>query len=141
MATPSAALDVYNDFFAHHPHTWFCHISIVKRLAGCPYQEQLSVVMENTYHLGNLNASLFATEGVASVGLYFAPLAALVCGLIIAAGNRASAGLPPRFILLSGAILPQILLNVPLTVALVTYGTAVLFVLWYLTPRSIFEQA
>lgn len=140
IATPSAALDIYNDFFAHHPHTWFCQVSIVQRLIGCPYHEQLAVVMQDTYRLGNLNASLFATEGVASVGPYLAPLVALVCGLVIAMGNRASAGLPPRFILLSGSILPQVLLNVPLTITMVTYGGGLLFVLWYVMPRSIFEQ-
>jgi hypothetical protein len=141
MATPSSALDIYNDFFAHHPHTWFCQVSIVQRLASCPYHEQLAVVMQNTYNLGNLNASLFATEGVASVGPYLAPLVALACGLVVAIGNRLSAGLPPRFVLLSGAILPQVLLNVPLTITMLTYGAGLLFVLWYLTPRSIFEPA
>jgi hypothetical protein len=105
----------------------------------CPYQEPLAVVMQNTYGLGNLNASLFATEGVASVGLYLAPLAALAAGLVLALGNRASAGLPPRFVLMSAGVLPHILLNVPLSVAMLTHGTAILFLLWYVTPRSLFE--
>ena len=96
MATPSSAMDIYNDFFSSHPLTWFCQISFLKPLMSCPYQEQLSVVMEKTYQLGNINASLFATEGIASVGLYLAPLVALACGLVIAFGNRVSAGLPPR---------------------------------------------
>jgi hypothetical protein len=43
----------------------------------------------------------------------------------------ASAGLPARFILVSGAMLPQILLNAPLTTTLLTHGAAVLFLLWY----------
>lgn len=141
IATPSWALDFYNNFFASHPHTWFCQVSIITRFVDCPYHEPLAIVMQNTYHVGNLNASLFATEGVASVGLYLAPLSALVCGLVIAVGNRASADLPPRFILLSGSILPQVLLNVPLTITLVTYGAGLLFLLWYITPRSIFKSA
>ena len=105
VAIPSNALDVYNDFFSRHDPTYFCQISILKRFMPCPYQEPLWTVMEKAYNLGNLNASLFATEGVASVGLLFAPVATLVCGLVIALGNRLSAGLPPRFILLSGAVL------------------------------------
>jgi hypothetical protein len=141
IATPSSALDVYNDFFAHHPHTHFCQVTAVQLLTGCPYQEPLAIVMQNTYHFGNLNASLFATEGVASVGPYLAPLAALACGLIIAVGNCASANLPVRFILVSGSILPQVLLNVPLSITLVSHGAALLFLLWYITPRAIFEQA
>lgn len=139
IATPSSAMDFYNDFFASHPHTWFCQISFVKALMGCPYQEPLAIVMQETYRIGNLNASLFATEGVASVGLYLAPLAALACGLVIAVGNRISFGLPRWFILVSAALLPQILLNVPLTITMVTYGAGLLFLLWYITPRSIFE--
>jgi hypothetical protein len=95
--------------------------------------------MARAYQLGNFNASLFATEGIASVGPALAPVVMLGCGLLIALGNRFSAGLPPRFILISGAALPQILLNVPLTIALLTNGAALLFLLWYLTPRAIFE--
>jgi hypothetical protein len=139
IATPSSALDIYNHFFASHPLTWFCQISVLKPLMQCPYQEPLAVVMQNTYGLGNLNASLFATEGVASVGLYLAPLAALAAGLVLALGNRASAGLPPRFVLMSAGVLPHILLNVPLSVAMLTHGTAILFLLWYVMPRSLFE--
>ncbi len=138
IATPSSALDIYNHFFSTHPHTYFCQISFLKPLMACPYQEQISVVMDHTYGFGNLNASLFATEGVASVGLLFAPLAALICGFVIAIGNRLSAGLPSRFILISGALLPQVLTNVPLTTALLTHGMAALFLLWYITPRAIF---
>ena len=139
IATPSSAIDIYNDFFSHHPLTYFCQISFLTSLTKCPYQDQLAVVMQNAYGFGNLNASLFATEGVASVGLVFAPLSALACGFVIALGNRVSAGLPPRFVLLSGALLPQALLNVPLTTGLLTHGAAILFLLWYIMPRAIFE--
>ncbi|MGY4603124.1 hypothetical protein ACVW16_001536 [Bradyrhizobium sp. USDA 4474] len=139
IATPSSALDIYNHFFAGHPLTWFCQISVLKPLMHCPYQEPIAVVMQNTYGLGNLNASLFATEGVASVGLWLAPVSALASGLVLALGNRAAAGLPPRFILMSSGVLPHILLNVPLSVALLTHGLILLFLLWYVMPRSLFE--
>jgi hypothetical protein len=141
IATPSSALDIYNDFFANHPLTHFCQISILKPFVNCPYQEPLGVIMEKFYGLGNFNASLFATEGIASVGLYFAPLTAFACGHVIAAGNRASYGLPPRFILVSGALFAQILLNVPLTTAVSTHGIAILFLLWYVVPREIFRES
>jgi hypothetical protein len=139
IAIPSIAMDVYNDFFSKHELTHFCQISILKQIMPCPYQEQLSIVMQRAYGLGNFNASLFATEGIASVGLFFAPLTVLGCGFVVALGNRLSAGLPSRFILISGALLPQILLNVPLTTALLTHGAGFLFLLWYITPRAMFE--
>jgi hypothetical protein len=93
--------------------------------------------MEKTYQLGNFNASLFATEGIASVGQILAPISAFVCGLVIAFGNRLAAGLPPKFILLSGGVLPQVFLNVPLSTTLLTNGASILVLLWYVTPRDI----
>ena len=140
IAMPSIALDVYNNFFATHPLTHFCQINLLKTFMTCPYNEQLSVLMR-VYNMGAFNASLFATEGIASVGPWFAPLSALGCGLIIALANRLSAGLPARFILTSGGMLPLVLLNVPLSTNLLTNGVAALFLLWYVTPRSIFEKA
>ncbi len=140
IAVPSLSIDIYNDFFATHPLTYFCQISVLKAIVACPYSEPLALLMANNYQLGNLNASLFATEGVASVGTSLAPIAALACGLVIALGNRASAGLPARFILLSSGMLVQVLLNLPLTIGMVTYGGALLFLLWYVTPRSVFDE-
>jgi hypothetical protein len=139
IAIPSVGLDVYNDFFSRHDLTYFCQISPLKRIMQCSYRDQLAVVMQNNYKIGSFNASLFATEGIASLGVLLAPVAVFICGLVIALGNRLSAGLPPAFILISGAMLPLTLLNVPLTTVLLTHGAGLLFLLWYVTPRSIFE--
>jgi hypothetical protein len=83
---------------------------------------------------------LFANEGAASVGLKWAPLSALVCGLVIALGNGLSSGLPARFILLSAGVVSQVLMNVPLSTSLLSNGVAVLFLLWYVTPREMFKR-
>jgi hypothetical protein len=139
IAFPSIALDLYNNFFSAHDHTRFCQIIFLKPFVHCPYTEQLSLVMAKAYQMGNLNASLFATEGSASVGPFLAPFAVLACGLVISFGNRLSSGLPPRFILLSGGMLPLVLLNVPLATTLLSNGAAILFLLWYVTPRAMFE--
>ncbi|MBR1203975.1 MULTISPECIES: hypothetical protein [unclassified Bradyrhizobium] len=141
IAIPSLALEIYNNYFSAHPLTHFCQINIVKLVAACPYDEPIWAIMAKVYELGAFNASLFATEGIASVGLVLAPVSALICGLIIALGNRLSSGLPPRFVLLSTGILPQVLLNVPLSTALLTNGVGLLFLLWYVSPRCAFEQA
>ena len=141
IAIPSLAMDYYNYFFSAHDLTYFCQMRLLKGFISCPYQEQLAVVINNAFGIGgNFNASLFATEGIASVGPLFAPFTAFACGLIIAFGNRLSAGLPSRFILISGAILPQVFLNVPLTTVLLTHGCGLLFLLWYITPRGMFQQ-
>lgn len=141
IAIPSLALEVYNNYFSAHPLTHFCQINVVKLVVACPYDEPIWAVMAKAYDLGAFNASLFATEGIASVGLVLAPMSALGCGLIIALGNRLSSGLPSQFVLLSGGLLPHVLLNVPLSTALLTNGTGLLFLLWYIAPRSAFDQA
>jgi hypothetical protein len=140
MAVPSVAMDIYNHYFSDHDFTYFCQIRVLKPLISCRYEDQLSVFMQEAYGLGYFNASLFATEGIASVGLVFAPISAFVCGLVMAIANRLSAGLPPHFIMISSAVIPQILLNVPLSTTLVTHGGVILLLLWYLTPRTIFEE-
>ena len=140
IIAPSSAMDFYNEYFTRHGLTYFCQIWILRPVVPCSLDLPLGVEMANNYGLGNMNASLFATEGIASVGVFFAPVSALVCGLIISIGNRLSAGLPAGFVLISSAILPQILLNVPLTITLMTHGAALLFLLWYITPRTMFEQ-
>jgi hypothetical protein len=136
IAIPPLAMDYYNEFFSRHDLTYFCQIRPLKLLLSCPYQDQLSIVIYNAFEVGgNFNASLFATEGIASVGPMFAPVAVFACGLVIALGNRSSAGLPPRFVLVSGAVLVQVLPNVPFSVALFTHGSLILFLLWYVMPR------
>lgn len=140
MIIPSNAFDIYNDFFSRHELTYFCQIGFLKPFVPCAYDEPLSIVMNRTYELGYLNASLFATEGVASVGPMLAPIAAFGCGLVIAFGNRLSADLPPNFVLISSAILPQVFLNVPLSTTLLTHGAGLLFLLWYVMPRAMFER-
>lgn len=136
MIAPSSALDFYNEYFARHELTHFCQISILKRFIPCALEVQLGAEMANEYGLGGMNASLFATEGIASVGLWFAPISALVGGFVVALGNRASAGLPNHLIFMSGGFLPHVFMNVPLSVILISHGMGLLFLLWYVTPRT-----
>lgn len=141
-AIPSLAMDYYNFFFATHELTNFCQIRLLAALIDCPYQEALGTVMNKFFGFGGyFNASLFATEGIASVGPMFAPFTAFACGLFIAIGNRLSAGLPDRFILLSGGVLAQAFLNIPFTTTLLSQGAGFIILLWYLMPRKIFEPA
>jgi hypothetical protein len=140
LAIPSISLDHYYAFFSNHPFTHFCQISLLKQFVNCPYHDQLGLVMADAYHLGTMNASLLATEGVASVGPIMAPIAALVCGLAIAVGNLYSSGLPSRFVLISGSMIAVTLLNVPLSTTMLTNGYGLLLILWLLTPRDLIRE-
>ncbi len=135
LAVPAVNLDHYYAFFAVHPQTWFCQIGLLKPFMACPYGKQLGLVLADAYDLGNLNGSMFATEGVASVGLLYAPLMAALCGILIGLGNVASAGLPPRFVLISGAIIAVALRDVPLSVMILTNGYGLLLLLWLFAPE------
>jgi len=141
LAFPAISLDHCYAFFSNHPLTHFCQISLLKPFMNCPYKDQLGVVLADTYHLGTMNASLLATEGVASVGLILAPLVAVVCGAVIALGTLCSDGLPARFVLISGCIIAISLLNVPLSTITLTGGYGLLIILWFLAPRALFKDA
>jgi hypothetical protein len=136
FAVPSSALDHYLEFFATNPVTHLCQISFVRAIASCPYAGDLSIIFSERYHLGNLNASLFATEGIASVGPMWAPLSAFFCGLLLSVGNGVSARLPVPLIAVSSGLIVQTLLNVPLSITLLSNGLLILFLLWYITPTD-----
>jgi hypothetical protein len=136
LAVPALALEHYHVFFSEHPLTYFCQVSLLKGVMACPYSEQLGDVMSNWFRLGSMNASSFAVEGVASVGPLLAPVSALACGLVVALGNRLSAGLSAQFVLVSAAAIAPVFTNVSLTTMLGTNGLGLLFLLWALTPRS-----
>jgi len=78
---------------------------------------------------------MFAPEGVASVGLLYAPVIAALCGVLIGFGNMASAGLRSRFVLISGAMIAVTLRDVPLSVAILTNGYGLLLLLWLFAPE------
>jgi hypothetical protein len=138
FAIPPVSLEHYFDFFSQHPLTNFCQISWLKSVMSCPYSGELGVVFADTYRLGNLNASPFATEGVASVGTLWMPISMFVCGVILSVGNTISAGLPKKMVFISAAMVPVILLSVPLSTVWLSHGLALLFLLWWLTPRDYF---
>ncbi|WLB15025.1 hypothetical protein [Bradyrhizobium japonicum] len=141
IAVPAISIELYDRFFATHPLTHYCQISVLKPLFYCPYSEQLGVVLEREYGFGTLNASLFATEGIASVGPRFVPLSVFVCGLVLAIGNACSSRLPARFVIISGGMVVLSLLNVPMSTALLTSGLGTLYLLWLVMPRAYFERS
>lgn len=140
IAIPSISLDLYSDYFSKHDLTYFCQITLLKPFTNCPYSDPLPYLLFKNYPFGFANASLFATEGVASVGLKWAPLSTFACGLVVAFANRLCAGLPPTFILLSAGVLVQVFVNVPMSTTLLSNGAAFLFALWYVTPREVFTK-
>jgi hypothetical protein len=83
-----------------------------------------------------LGAALLITAPIFSFG-YFAGFGffTLILGFL-----WLTRCLPARFTLLSSGMLVQVLFNLPLAIGIMTYGGALLFLLWYVMPRTIFEQ-
>jgi hypothetical protein len=108
----------------------------MRLLSTCGYEE-LGLVFAKRYQLGNFNASLFATEGIASVGLAWMPLSTFFCGLVLSIGNSVSARLPAVLVGVSSGVAMQTLFNVPLSTTLLSNGLIVLFLLWYIAPERI----
>lgn len=140
FAIPAAALDYYSEFFSSRPLTYFCQINLVRAVTGCPYADQLGVIMQNEYRLGNFNASLFASEGIASLG-WLAPIGTLFCGIVIGLANATAIRLSPVLVAVSSGVLVQTLMNVPLSTGLLTGGGALLFALWAIAPRGPISMA
>jgi hypothetical protein len=140
LAIPASAIDHYNHFFSTHPLTYFCQILVIGKIFGCSLPDQLGIMMAKEYAIGNYNASLLGSEGIASVGVYWAPISSLLCGMVIAVGNIASNRLEPAFVLASGSVLLQTMINVPLSTMMLTHGGCLMFVLWFLTPRPDRQQ-
>jgi hypothetical protein len=136
LAIPASAIDHYNLFFSTHPLTYFCQVGIIGKIFACSLHDELGVLLAKEFGTGNYNASLLSTEGTASVGVYFAPLSAMLCGAVIAIGNMTSDRLEPALVLLSAAILLQVMMNVPMSIFMLSHGGFLMFALWFLTPRA-----
>jgi hypothetical protein len=141
FAIPSIAIDYYADFFSINPRTYFCKINIVRLMEGCPYSDQPGVVFAGRYGVGNLSASLFATEGITSVGLVWSPIAMFLCGVVLSVGNSCSRHLPAPMMATSSDPAFQALLNVRLSTALLTNGVLLLLLLWYICPDGAVNAA
>lgn len=135
IVIPANVLEHYLDYFQVNPTTGFCNVGLLQNYLRCSDTEQISVILNQRYALGNQNGSFLATEGVATFGVYFMPIAALLCGGIIGLGNAASNELPARFIAISGGMMPFVMNNIPMSTALLSGGYGLLIVFWALTPK------
>jgi hypothetical protein len=83
LALPGALTGVYAEFFSFSPLTYFSQMNIVNRFVEYPYSEALGKVIGRYLSGGsegmNANASMWATDGLSSIG----PLGIIVVGLII----------------------------------------------------------
>jgi hypothetical protein len=137
-AVPALATAQYAGFFAEHPHTWGSHITGLSSLITYPYPRSLDYLIGQHFYdrteLG-LNASTWASDGIAGFGTGGILLASLICALVFWTLDAAADGLDLRFTVVALGYGVVNFSNVPLFTNLVTGGVALLIVLLYLWPR------
>jgi hypothetical protein len=83
LALPAALTGVYAQFFSFSPNTYFSQMNVVNLFVQYPYSEPLGLVIGRFLNDGNIsmnaNASMWATDGVSSLG----PVGIIVIGGIV----------------------------------------------------------
>jgi hypothetical protein len=84
LALPGALTGVYAEFFTFSPLTYFSQMNVVNRFVEYPYNEALGQVIGRYLNNGeagmNANASMWATDGISSIG----PIGIVLMGFIVA---------------------------------------------------------
>lgn len=137
-AVPALATAQYAGFFADHPHTYGSHITGLSSLMTYPYPRSLDYLIGQHFYdrteLG-LNASTWASDGIAGFGTGGILLASAICALVFWILDSASEGLDIKFTVVALGYGVVNFSNVPLFTNLVTGGVALLITLLYLWPR------
>lgn len=141
LAVGGWTISTYYEYFTANDFTYFTHIGPIQSLLGSyPYGEySLGQVIGIEYSgsaTANFNASFWASDGIAALGLIGIPVITIVVCILFYIINRSSRVLHYQFITiwLSGFWFAST--NLPLSVALLSGGgIVVLFLLWTLSKR------
>lgn len=135
------AMANYYDFFSTHGFTFYTHIRFVDALFNAyPYGDySLGQLIGFEYTGGteaNFNANFWASDAFAALGLAGVPVVtAAICGALYLI-NKSAYGYPRDFVVLWFAGFWLALLNVPLSVALLSGGGFLtMLLLWLDSPK------
>jgi hypothetical protein len=135
-SVPAIAFNVYHNFFATHPFTYWSHITFIGSFVSNPYGQSLGEVMDDAYHLGSMNASFLETDGVAAAGVVVLPFISIFFGLILLAVNSSMRGLNVTLLAVVTAGASIALVDTGIGPALVSNGLAFLSVFMLFVPRD-----
>lgn len=134
-AIPAIGFNLYYNFFHFNPHTYWTHISLVSKFMESPYGQPLGLVMQNTYRMGNYNASFLETDALAAAGLSALPWIGVFFGAVLIGINSCTRQLSLRMIALSMAGSSIALMDTGIGPGLVTNGLALLSLVLLFAPR------
>lgn len=116
----------YYEFFIDHPNTYFSHVNIINGLTGIyPYgNKDLGQVVGSFYWSDrmNANANFWATDGIASSGIFGILIISLIfCGYLIVL-NFLTSNFSKSFVILLAIPLTFLVLNVSFFSMLISGG-------------------
>jgi hypothetical protein len=135
-AVPAISFNVYYNYFAVHPFTYWSHIGFVSNFVHYPYGLPLASELAEAYSLGNENASFIESDGLAAAGPVAMPFAALVFGLVMVAINSCLRGLNRVLWAIVMAAASVVLIDVPIGPGLITNGLVAMCVILLFAPRD-----
>lgn len=136
-SVPAIAFNVYYNFFATNPLTYWSHIGLISNFVAYPYgQQPLALVMHEAYRMGNENASFLETDGLAAAGRAMLPFISVIFGLVLVAINSCMRGLSIALcaIVMAGSSIA--LIDTGIGPGLLTNGLALLTLLLLFAPRN-----
>ena len=138
-----ATFGVYEQFVAIYPLTYFSNNNIISWLVTYPYGDlsvgqavQSSLVAPTSADIGELNSNFLATDGVAALGLWGVPVAAVLCALALRLMSKFIPADRTMLMASTGTGFLLSLANTSLLTSLVTGGGIILTALVCVVPAK-----
>src|SRR5690606_13689630 len=134
FAIQGALTGVYMEFFSDNPVTYFTHVGPVRAFAEAVYNVPLGFVIGD--HLGgegafNANASFWATDGLAALGVLGVPVAAFIFILFMVVAKMLVSNEGVKFAACISIPFIMALGNASFFTNMLTGGGAILYVVVY----------
>ena len=137
IGSPGLLMAQYHCFFSHHPLTYMSHVNGINQFIRYPYVNPLGIELGN-YFMGrldlNLNANLWATDGIAGLWLPGILLISLLCAMVFWCLDSLSSRQSILFSALTVVFAALNLCNASLFTGLISGGLLPLMVFLHLMP-------
>lgn len=146
LGTSGWTVSSYYDYFTINGFTFYTHIGPIKALTGAyPYGEYSLGQIIGLHYSGsaeaNFNANFWASDAFAAFGIAGVPVVTAVLSTVFFAINRTAKGYTTEFVVLWLSGFWLALLNLPLSVALLSGGGLMtVLLLWGASPYQLVQK-
>jgi len=146
LGTSGWTMSTYYDYFTTNGFTFYTHIGPINALTDAyPYGEYSLGQVIGLHYSGsaeaNFNANFWASDAFAALGIAGVPVVTVVLCVVFFLINRSSKGYSTQFVVLWLSGFWLALLNLPLSVALLSGGGLLtMLLLWVASPLSPLHQ-